>query len=210
MLYNDVGVGYFLVKSTDPQAWLTAIAPTFEVHVNTPLTHGDWTNRNDPGGTPNVVNLTYGLNCEFNHRSILTLGLVTPVTGPRPFDYEALILYNVFFGRTGRDDAAQPTRSRRLSVRCHYHILPDPPSRLRQPSAIPTTPLMAKTGGLCRGNVPIIRGLTCRRSVLGYDNEKPFLIRDQDKHPASAIDEQEKAEGVDIRGAGAEPITVPG
>ena len=100
MLFNDVGIGYFVLKSTDPQDWLTAIAPTFEVHVNSPLTHGDWTNRNDPGGVPNVVNLTYGINFEFNRRSILTFGMVTPVTGPRPFDYEVLALLNVFYGRT--------------------------------------------------------------------------------------------------------------
>ena len=108
MLYNDVGIGYFVLRSTDPQDWLTAIAPTFEVHVNTPLTHGDWTNRNDPAGMPNDVNLTFGINFEFNRRSILTFGLVTPVTGPRPFDYEALILFNVFYGRTRRTMQGNP------------------------------------------------------------------------------------------------------
>jgi hypothetical protein len=102
MVYNDVGIGYFVFKSSDPMDWLTAIAPTFEVHVNDPLTHNDWTNRNDPGAAPNVVNLTSGINFQFSHRSILTLGLVTPVTGPKPFDYEALILLNVFYGRTRR------------------------------------------------------------------------------------------------------------
>jgi len=102
MLFNDVGIGYFVFKSTEQQDWLTAIAPTFEVHVNTPLTHGDYNNRNDPGAVPNVVNLTYGINFQFNRRSILTFGLVTPVTAPKPFDYEALILFNVFYGRTRR------------------------------------------------------------------------------------------------------------
>jgi hypothetical protein len=108
LLYNDVGIGYFVFRSTDADDWLTAIAPTFEVHVNTPLTHGDWTNRNDPGGVPNVVDLTYGINFEFNRGSILTLGLVTPVTGPKPFDYEALILFNVFYGRTRRARQINP------------------------------------------------------------------------------------------------------
>jgi len=102
MLFNDVGIGYFVLKSTDEHDWLTAIAPTFEVHVNTPLTHGDYNNRNDPGAVPNVVDLTYGINFQFNRRSILTFGLVTPVTAPKPFDYEALILFNVFYGRTRR------------------------------------------------------------------------------------------------------------
>ena len=30
------------------------------------------------------MNLTYGLNLEFGHNSLLTLGIVTPVTGPLP------------------------------------------------------------------------------------------------------------------------------
>ena len=34
LVYNDVGIGYFVLRSTDPQDWLTAVAPTFEVHVN--------------------------------------------------------------------------------------------------------------------------------------------------------------------------------
>jgi hypothetical protein len=102
LLYNDVGIGYFVHKSDDPQAWLTAVVPTFEVHVNDPLNHRDWNNRFDAGAVPDVVNLTYGINFTFNRRSILTFGMVTPVTGPRPFDYEALILFNLFYGRTRR------------------------------------------------------------------------------------------------------------
>ena len=32
--------------------------------------------------------------------SLLTFGFVTPVTGPRPFDYEAVLLFNFRFGRS--------------------------------------------------------------------------------------------------------------
>jgi hypothetical protein len=108
LIYNDVGMGYYIYRNTDPQGWLTAVAPTFEVHVNTPLTHGDFNNHNDPGGVPNIVNLTYGINLGFSQRSILTLGMVTPVTGPKPFDYEALILLNIFYGRTRRSMQTTP------------------------------------------------------------------------------------------------------
>ena len=73
---------------------------TFEVHVNNPLTHRDAFNPNDPAATPDVVNLTYGINFEAYQSSVLTLGFVTPVTGPRPFDYEALVLLNIRFGRS--------------------------------------------------------------------------------------------------------------
>ena len=99
-VYNDAGLGYFLYRSNNPRQFLTAVAPTFEVHVNNPLTHRDAFNPNDPAATPDVVNLTYGINFEAYQSSVLTLGFVTPVTGPRPFDYEALVLLNIRFGRS--------------------------------------------------------------------------------------------------------------
>jgi hypothetical protein len=44
-----------------------------------------------------VVDLTGGLNINVGERSLLSLGAVTPVTGPRPFSIEALLLFNVFY-----------------------------------------------------------------------------------------------------------------
>jgi hypothetical protein len=99
-MYNDVGVGYFVYRAPDPGRWLTAVAPTFEVHVNTPLNHRAFDNPHEIAGTPTVVNLTYGINFEIAHDSLLTLGFVNAVTGPRPFDYEALVLFNYRFGRS--------------------------------------------------------------------------------------------------------------
>jgi hypothetical protein len=107
MVYNDIGVGYFLFRSTDPDRFVTSVAPTFEVHVNSPLTHRDWFNANDPTGTADVVDLTYGVNVGFFRQSVLTFGWVTPVTGPRPFNYEAVLLLNWRFGRS-RAAAAPP------------------------------------------------------------------------------------------------------
>jgi hypothetical protein len=107
MVYNDLGIGYFVYRSTDPDSALTSVAPTFEVHVNSPLTHRDWFNANDPTGTADVVDLTYGLNVTFYRQSVITLGMVTPVTGPRPFNYEAVLLFNWRFGRS-RAAAAPP------------------------------------------------------------------------------------------------------
>ena len=101
-MYNDVGIGYFLLRDTEGDGFLTAVAPTFEVHVNTPLNHRDVYNANDPAGSADVVNLTYGLNLEFQRNSLLTFGFVTPVTGPRPFDFEFLLLFNYRFGRSAR------------------------------------------------------------------------------------------------------------
>jgi hypothetical protein len=102
MVYNDIGIGYFLYRVADPSKFLTAVAPTFEVHLNDPLTHRDPFNSKDPTGTPDVVNLTSGVNFEFYNRSILTFGFVDPVTGPKPFNYEWLLLFNVRFGGSRR------------------------------------------------------------------------------------------------------------
>ena len=108
LAYNDAGIGYFLLRDPDPSRWLTAVAPTFEVHVNTPLNHRGAFDPTDLAGTSNVVNFTYGLNLEFARRSVLTFGLVSPVSSPKPFDLEAIILLNVKFGATRRSRLALP------------------------------------------------------------------------------------------------------
>ncbi len=103
MFYSDVGVGYFLVRR--PQCSpniLTAIVPTFEVHVNDPLNHRGAFNGLDLVGTADVVNLTTGITFEINHRSTFTFGIVTPVTGPKPFDIEVLAQVNWSFGYSAR------------------------------------------------------------------------------------------------------------
>ena len=100
MVYNDIGLGYFLVRSTEPTAFFTGVAPTIEAHINTPLTHGGVFNSNDIAGTPAVVDLTYGLNVTMKSNYVMTLGVVTPVTGPRPFNTEYLLLFNVYYGRS--------------------------------------------------------------------------------------------------------------
>jgi hypothetical protein len=100
LMYNDVGLGYYLIRSDDPDQFLTAFAPTFEVHVNTPFTHRDWRNRFDIAGSPDVVNLTYGLNFQFRRTAILTTALITPVSSPQPFNTELAVLLNVYYGRS--------------------------------------------------------------------------------------------------------------
>jgi hypothetical protein len=96
-IYNDIGVGYFVYQNKDPRAFLKAFAPTFETHVNVPLNHRDIFNFNDKAGSADIVDLTYGANFWFLKRAQLSLGAVTPVTGPRPFSIEALVLLNVYF-----------------------------------------------------------------------------------------------------------------
>ena len=97
MCFNDLGVGYYAYRNADPNGWIKAIVPTGEVHVNTPLNHRDYNNFNDIAGTPDVVDMTGGLNINLGQCSLLSLGVVTPVTGPRPFSIETLFLFNVFY-----------------------------------------------------------------------------------------------------------------
>jgi hypothetical protein len=100
LMYNDVGIGYYLLRSQDPDAFLTAVAPTFEVHVNTPFTHRDWHNRLDFASAPDVVNFTYGINFQFRRSAIFTVAYVNPVTAPQPFNSEIVVFLNIFYGRS--------------------------------------------------------------------------------------------------------------
>ena len=107
MFYTDVGLGYFLLKRPACSCnTLTAIVPTFEVHVNDPLNHRGAFNGADLVGTADVVDLTLGITFELNHRSTFTFGVVAPVTGPKPFDIEALAQVNWRFGASAR--SSQP------------------------------------------------------------------------------------------------------
>ncbi len=102
MVYNDLAVGYFLLRDPDSSRLLTALAPTFELHVNNPLNHRDPFNRLDLAGTPDSVDFTFGLNFGFRNTAVLTAAFVTPVSSPKPFDSEAILMLNIFYGRTRR------------------------------------------------------------------------------------------------------------
>ncbi len=83
---------------TDLDTFITAIAPTFETHINVPLNHRGVYNLKDPVGMADVVDLTLGANIQFGQRTLLLLGAVTPVSGPRPFAIEGTALLNIYFG----------------------------------------------------------------------------------------------------------------
>jgi hypothetical protein len=102
LIYNDIALGYYLYRNQDSNQWLTAVAPTFELHVNNPLTHRDPFNRNDLAGSPDTVDLTFGLNFGIRNTAVLTAAFVTPVASPKPFDSEAVLMLNIFYGRSRR------------------------------------------------------------------------------------------------------------
>jgi hypothetical protein len=90
LLFNDVGVGYHLYRG-QPTDLLSDVIPTFEAHVTTPLN-----NRGDSAlvRVPDLVVLTAGSHFDLFGQARLTLGVATPVTGPRVFDVEALVQFN--------------------------------------------------------------------------------------------------------------------
>ena len=79
-------------------AWIRAVAPTAEIHVNVPLNHSGTINLNDRATVPPVVDFTFGMNAFLFQRGVLSVGVVEPATGPRPFSYELLVLFNYYFG----------------------------------------------------------------------------------------------------------------
>jgi hypothetical protein len=109
VLFNSVGVGYSFSRASPEDRLLKAVVPTFEVHVSDPLNHRGAFRINDPAGTPDVVDLTMATTFALGRRSNLAIGIVTPVTGPKPFDVEALVQFNWFFGARGRNRYAAPS-----------------------------------------------------------------------------------------------------
>lgn len=97
LLFNDVAVGYYAYRANDADRLLTAIVPTAEAHLNTPLNHRGFS-ATDIASTPDILDMTFGANMEFRRRAVLTVAYVTPVTGPKPFNAEFVMLFNLRFG----------------------------------------------------------------------------------------------------------------
>jgi hypothetical protein len=91
LLFNDLGVGYFLFRN--PDGFVSFLAPTIETHVTTPLNNRGLFR--DPIGGIDIVTMTYGTTVGLGGCAWLNLGVGHPVTGPRPFALEALVQLNV-------------------------------------------------------------------------------------------------------------------
>jgi hypothetical protein len=83
---NDIGIGYRLESCP--------VTPTFEFHTNNALNH------QGSGGTPlgfvDTAAITGGFHTLIG-KSILTLGVSTPVTGPKLYGVEAIAQFNCRF-----------------------------------------------------------------------------------------------------------------
>src|SRR5271166_3180772 len=108
MYYFDIGLGYFVYRSQNPRALLSAIVPVFETHLNIPLNWAGFQPRYI-GSTPDVVDLTFGLNVGLARRAMISTAYVCSVTGPQPFSGEFALMLNVLFGgRPGRNIPLTP------------------------------------------------------------------------------------------------------
>jgi hypothetical protein len=96
--FNDVGVGYYLYRSPGTDRWITAIAPTVELHLSDPLNHQGSFQLSVPAASSDVLDITAGVTFELRQRATLALAVVTPVTGPKPFSWEFMVQLNYSFG----------------------------------------------------------------------------------------------------------------
>jgi hypothetical protein len=85
LFFNSVSLGYHLYRRNGPESWLTGIIPVAELHLNTPLNHRGL--ESTPIGFSDSLNFTGGAYFQFR-RATLGLAVCTPLTGPRPYDYE--------------------------------------------------------------------------------------------------------------------------
>jgi hypothetical protein len=90
LLFNDIGLNYWLYRNNDSR-FLSFIVPMAEVHVTTPLDHRD---ANGAIYVPDIVDLTGGVHFGLFRNTTLSLGVATPVTGPRVFSVEGFMQLN--------------------------------------------------------------------------------------------------------------------
>jgi hypothetical protein len=90
MLSNDFAAGYILCQRSRAHS-VIAVVPTVELHLNTPLNHRGVLDLTDQAGNPDLIDVTGGVQFEYNDRSSLGIAFATPVTGPRMFDFQILV-----------------------------------------------------------------------------------------------------------------------
>lgn len=90
LLFNDLALGFWLYRANS-ERFLRGVVPTVEAHVTTPLNHRGLT---EPIVVPDVVVLTTGVHINIASSSTFTLGIATPVSGPRIFDTEVFAQFN--------------------------------------------------------------------------------------------------------------------
>jgi hypothetical protein len=117
---TEVGLGYQLYRCESHDSWVTSITPTFSVQTLLPINHqGTPLGNLNYGGSvtvgaggvlsdtipqqgfsinsPYQVFLTEGVSVGIGSRSLLSVGIVLPVTGPKAYSVGAVVGFNFFF-----------------------------------------------------------------------------------------------------------------
>lgn len=93
LVFNDIGIGYFLRQA---DCGLTAVVPTMEIRVTTPMNHNGILDGKLHGETE-IVEALAGVTFEINRRMTIAVGGSVPVTGPSPYDWQVLTQFNYRF-----------------------------------------------------------------------------------------------------------------
>lgn len=92
LIFNDLSTGYIMPIN---RSGIAFVAPNFEVHITTPLEERD---SSSVVQIPDIVTLTAGVHIGLGQgRTLLSFGIATPVTGPRPMDVEGFVQLNFRF-----------------------------------------------------------------------------------------------------------------
>jgi hypothetical protein len=92
---TDVGVGYRAYAA--PGQFLSGISPTFEFHSNTPLNHHGLSNGLPLAFPDELFVVTGGVHFILCDRGQLTFGAATPLSGPRAYEVQGVVQFNMFF-----------------------------------------------------------------------------------------------------------------
>ena len=95
LFFNSVALGYHAYRCQDPDARLKGIIPSVELHLNTPLNHRGLSD-NAPIAFSDNLNVTAGASFVFC-RATVAAAFGLPLTGPNPWDFEALVSLNLRF-----------------------------------------------------------------------------------------------------------------
>jgi hypothetical protein len=93
--FNSLAAGYWLYRNNDREAVLHGVVPDFEFHLNDPLNHRGL-DSSGPIGFQDTLDLTVGAYFIFS-RATAGVAFCVPVTGPKPYDFEATASLNIHF-----------------------------------------------------------------------------------------------------------------
>ena len=104
--YLDLSVGYWAYLADDQEAYLSGVAPMFELHYNQSLQSGDVVRSSNNfqlgsfGSNFSVVNAVIGTTFQFGPSSALTMGYAVPLGSgnDQQFDGEFRVSFNKRFG----------------------------------------------------------------------------------------------------------------